>query len=238
MHQDRKAVPLYLAATLAFSSVFYFLIIRSGHLAGAFGMYVAGLMWCPAAGAFLTCKLTGREIRSLGWKWGKARYQAFSYVIPPAYATVTYAVVWITGLGRLYSRKFVDEITRGFGLGALPPGVSIVLYLALASTAGMVFSCSSALGEEIGWRGFLVPELARRMNFGSTALVSGCIWSLPDPHLRRLQRGHSHLVRAHLLHGPGRRDQLHLRLDAPAIGELMDGRAAPREPQPFHSAVL
>src|SRR3954453_2310756 len=40
----------------------------------------------------------------------------------------------------------------------------------------------AALGEEIGWRGFLVPELAKWMSFRQTALVSGAIgavWHMP-----------------------------------------------------------
>ena len=39
-------------------------------------------------------------------------------------------------------------------------------------------SCLSALGEEIGWRGFLVPELAKITSFTRTALLSGAVWSL------------------------------------------------------------
>jgi membrane protease YdiL (CAAX protease family) len=35
----------------------------------------------------------------------------------------------------------------------------------------------SATGEELGWRGFLVPTLARNMSFGRTAIVSGAIWA-------------------------------------------------------------
>ena len=35
----------------------------------------------------------------------------------------------------------------------------------------------SALGEEIGWRGLLVPELARTTTFTKTALISGVIWT-------------------------------------------------------------
>jgi membrane protease YdiL (CAAX protease family) len=42
----------------------------------------------------------------------------------------------------------------------------------------MVGSCAAALGEEIGWRGFLVPELAKRTSFTATALISGCAWAL------------------------------------------------------------
>lgn len=33
-----------------------------------------------------------------------------------------------------------------------------------------------ALGEEMGWRGFLVPELSRFSGFKATALFSGLVW--------------------------------------------------------------
>ena len=36
---------------------------------------------------------------------------------------------------------------------------------------------NAATGEEIGWRGFLVPELARVLPFTGVALVSGLIWA-------------------------------------------------------------
>lgn len=35
-----------------------------------------------------------------------------------------------------------------------------------------------ALGEEIGWRGFLVPELSKTVSFTGTALISGVVWAL------------------------------------------------------------
>ena len=39
---------------------------------------------------------------------------------------------------------------------------------------GLVMS----LGEEIGWRGFLVPELAKSVDFGRAGLYSGIIWGI------------------------------------------------------------
>jgi membrane protease YdiL (CAAX protease family) len=33
------------------------------------------------------------------------------------------------------------------------------------------------LGEEIGWRGFLVPQLSKIMGFAGTALISRIIWA-------------------------------------------------------------
>ena len=34
------------------------------------------------------------------------------------------------------------------------------------------------IGEEIGWRGFLVPELAKKHSFPATAMITGFIWAI------------------------------------------------------------
>jgi len=44
-------------------------------------MYVIGLMWAPGVAAVLTCKLHARDLVTLGWRWGKARYQVASYLM-------------------------------------------------------------------------------------------------------------------------------------------------------------
>src|SRR5262249_39581032 len=51
-------------------------------------------------------------------------------------------------------------------------------YVLFAATVGVIKSCTSALGEEIGWRGFLVPQLSKITSFTKTVLISGVIWSL------------------------------------------------------------
>ena len=62
----RRAIPLYLLVTWTFSSLFYFLIIKSAGTNAASGAYTTGLMWCPAIGALLTCEYLRRPIASLG----------------------------------------------------------------------------------------------------------------------------------------------------------------------------
>jgi membrane protease YdiL (CAAX protease family) len=39
-------------------------------------------------------------------------------------------------------------------------------------------SALSAAGEEIGWRGFLVPELAKKYSYTKTSLITALIWNL------------------------------------------------------------
>jgi membrane protease YdiL (CAAX protease family) len=41
----------------------------------------------------------------------------------------------------------------------------------------MFTGVAAATGEEIGWRGFLVPEFANVLPFTGVALVSGLIWA-------------------------------------------------------------
>ena len=59
-----------------------------------------------------------------------------------------------------------------------PIGVVIACSCVLTGTTGMARRASpTATGEEIGWRGFLVPELAKVLPFTGVALVSGLIWA-------------------------------------------------------------
>ena len=175
---DRFGVSVFLFFTFGLSSIFYFLIIRSGHVGGGGGSYAAGLMWCPGAAALLACKYLRRDIGSLGWKWGKTRYQAASYLIPLGYAIVTYSFVWLMGFGGVPNKDFVDGATKDFGLGAMPAWASIALSFLFTATTGVISDCATTMGEEIGWRGFLVPELAKRHSFAGTAIISGLVWAV------------------------------------------------------------
>jgi membrane protease YdiL (CAAX protease family) len=160
-----KRVAAYLGLTFALSAVFYGLIINAGTLAAGDGLYTLGLMWCPGIAAMATTWVFQRNLKGLGWRLGNVRYLAWAYALPLAYAAVAYGVVWILGLG-------------GFSVDDLPAGQSLLSFLAGRATIGVALSLLPAMGEEIGWRGFLVPELARMTSFTRTALLSGAIWSV------------------------------------------------------------
>src|SRR6478752_2219732 len=97
LNQSRKAISLFLLITFAISSIYYFLIIRSGKLGSGYGLYVTGLMWAPALSAFITCKILKRKIAGLAWRWNPARYQLWAYLVPLLYGLVTYLIIWIAG---------------------------------------------------------------------------------------------------------------------------------------------
>ncbi len=173
---SKNATFLYLGLTLAFSSVFWVLIIGSGHLGSGAGLLVYGVMWSPALAALETYRILGRQFRSLAWRWPSGRYIAIAYFLPVAYAGIAYGAVWALRLGG-WNSQFVAMLARGFGMQGMPASVMLGLFLALESSVGIIRSISTALGEEIGWRGVLVPELAKQMSFTKLSLLSGIIWA-------------------------------------------------------------
>jgi len=172
----KRAATLFLLLTLLFSSVIWALIIWSGHLGMAFGMMITSVMWCPALAALVTCRLTGRSFRSLAWSWPQGHYVAAAYFIPVAYAAIAYGAVWVLRLGG-WNGSLVGLVTERFGLRGMPAWAVFVLWLVFTATAGMIRGLSTALGEEIGWRGFLVPELAKQMSYTKLSFLSGFIWA-------------------------------------------------------------
>src|ERR1700689_1899705 len=100
-----------------------------------------------------------------------------SYLIPLGYSTFTYSIAWLIGIAAL-KIETADTYSRFFGLGSLSRPFGIGLYFLVVATTGVIQNCATTLGEEIGWRGFLVPELAKRFSFTSTAVLSGVIWAL------------------------------------------------------------
>ena len=171
-----KPIVIFLSLTLALSSIYYFLIIYSGTLSSGWGQFTMGLMWCPGISALITMKILNRNISDLGWKWGKTKYQLWSYLIPLLYSLIAYLIIWVFGWGGFYDKEFVVRLTDSFGFGAIGSGFVIAFYFILFGIFGTIRSASSALGEEIGWRGFLVPELYKTQGFTKTSLISGFIW--------------------------------------------------------------
>jgi membrane protease YdiL (CAAX protease family) len=171
----RKGIFTYLLITFSLSWIVDVLIINSKDFNR---IYIYAVMWCPALGAYLTCKRFNIRIAGFAWGWGASKYLTWSYLTPLIYISVAYLMIWFTGLGGFYNKEFVIKTAKSLGWGGLPDQAIILLSFVVQGTIGMFGSMSTALGEEIGWRGFLVPQLHKITSYTKISLITGVIWAL------------------------------------------------------------
>lgn len=149
---SRAELAVFLGLTCAMSAPLY-------AMAASRGGDVYLLMWVPGASAIATRLLFHRSVGGLGWSLPSLRLAVIAYIAPVVYASIAYGLVWWTGFGDLDPSRFQGDMATFLVIGMLQ-----TLFL--------------SLGEELGWRGFLVPALANTMSFRRTAFVSGVIWAL------------------------------------------------------------
>ncbi|MES2178999.1 MAG: CPBP family intramembrane glutamic endopeptidase [Gemmatimonadota bacterium] len=167
----------FLALTAALAAVFATLILHSGHLATGRWLFVQAGMWCPGIAALVVSRLRRRPLSEIGWHW-PWRFQIAAWALPIGFSIAVYSLAWSIGVIGFPNHRTVASIATDFGWTGAPVPIVVGAFGMLTVTVGLAPALASALGEEIGWRGYLVPELARITSFRATALISGCVWAL------------------------------------------------------------
>lgn len=161
---------VFLVLLIACTAAGYWLLFRLGR--------ATPVMLSVGVATILTCLIRKKSLATLGWGWGSWNYQWLSYLLPLLIAFVAYLIIWIAGFGGWYNSEFVLQQAQDYNLGNWSAAGVIVFHFFLTATYSFILLLPSVLGEEIGWRGFLVPELARFMSFTNVALASGLIWAV------------------------------------------------------------
>lgn len=169
-----SSIAVFLILTAVLSAVFYPIAIRRFHEGRDESFIMLALMWCPGVAGLATRLLFQGNLRGHGLRWGRTRDQVVSYLIPLAYAIPVYVPVWIAGAFVLGAPVVDSFVQHHPGTG---PWMAAAATVALSGTIGFLVSCLMTTGEELGWRGFLVPQMAAFLPFRSVALLSGAIWA-------------------------------------------------------------
>jgi uncharacterized protein len=177
MRPVTREILVFLALTFALSAIPDFLMVRAGSMALGQTFVVYAVMWCPALAALITCKLLKIDFASLGWNWRPVKYEWAGYLLPFAYALPVYVGVWLAIDGAFAYDAFAAAQAKSWAWPEAPNLATWLLAIPASATIGVIRGISSALGEEIGWRGFLLPRLTTRMGFTLGCLASGLIWA-------------------------------------------------------------
>lgn len=179
MSFDKRRTAVYLAVTFAAAWALQFLAARMS--AGAAQLLLIVVMYMPFLGA-MAAKAPFPE---MGWKprvKGNGRYIAAAWLCPmlvtvlgaalyfalfPGHFDLTGAYLRQAGGEEALSSIEAQGLT--YPLYVLISAVSCVTYAPLLNTL-------AALGEEVGWRGFLYPQLKARFGVTGGRLLGGVIW--------------------------------------------------------------
>jgi len=150
------------------------------------------------AGAILVTRfVAGRSLGALNLGrlgpggWDTLRSYLWAWLLPPALAVVTGLFTLALGAGRLdleftTLREAMAQVPGG---EAISPGMVVALQLAFALTLAPLFNCLFALGEELGWRGFLLPYLLPLGRWRAIVL-SNIVWGVW--HAPAILQGHNY----------------------------------------------
>jgi len=119
-------------------------------------------MWCPGIAAITTRLWFQRNLKGFGFCIGEPRWQLLAIFLPIGAGLLMFGSSWLTGIAS-FNETGAATI---FSVAFIPVFVFSIL-----------FNLFAAAGEEIGWRGLLVPEMSRFMGFTELALLSGAIWT-------------------------------------------------------------
>ncbi|WP_101773572.1 CPBP family intramembrane glutamic endopeptidase [Peptostreptococcus faecalis] len=142
-------------------------------------------MWAPALAVFITSRINKSD-------------KILKYSLKPNLKNNKrwYLIAWITPLffsiagGILYYLVFPNDFDSSMGYMALligkntleASGMSMTTVLMLQTLGSVIYgpliNMFAALGEEIGWRGFLFPALAEKYSIKKAHVMVGIIWGI------------------------------------------------------------
>lgn len=169
----KKSVRVFFVCVVCLSAVAELLICKY-----QFMWAYPVLMWMPALSAMIASVVSIREsgesfsLKKLfsrtGFHFCRLKYILAGILIPFVYLLIPYMIYW-----RMHPENFAYSgvALRLILMDCLPAGI-----------IGIFFGLLTAAGEEIGWRGFLVPALNKEIGFKKTLLITGlfwCLWHFP-----------------------------------------------------------
>ncbi|QQO07980.1 CPBP family intramembrane glutamic endopeptidase [Breznakiella homolactica] len=156
--------------------------------AGIAQVVVAFSMWFPGIGFFITRALFKNEKQPLSLLFyprfkGHIRYYIAAWISPLILTLLGSALYFLIFRGTFtmdseFFRTVMDNPASGTEITEAMIPLIIISQVASGVFFGPLFNMLFALGEELGWRGFLFPELRKRMGAKKAVLLSGVIWGL------------------------------------------------------------
>lgn len=142
-------------------------------------MVILAAMFVPAFAAIFTQKvIVKKSFKELGFKLGPWSMYAKVYGLIVLVFVINYAITWLFIMKPDFTlASFMNQYGIAQLSLPLPAGLMIFLFSLITFFVSPIFNLIPSLGEEIGWRGFLLPNL-EPLGKIKAMIISGMIWAL------------------------------------------------------------
>lgn len=172
----RKGLVLFLTLVIIGTVHILTAVIRSGHRVEdpAVLPFMIALMWVPALASVIVRLVLREGFSDVSFRFGGrtgAKAVGVALFLPAVVGVLAYGVAWTTGLA-----QFVVP-AGGWYAGMEPGALRFTLAVLTATLVGGMVGTITSAGEEIGWRGYLLPRLVQA-GLPWPLATSGIIWGL------------------------------------------------------------
>lgn len=181
---DKKPLTSYLLIAFGISWALFLapLAFQSAHqnMPALVLVFFSLAMWGPGLAALITTKWVEKtDLSSLRLKHlGDKRTYLWAWLLPILVSALTLLTTLLFGTGQLdLTFGFLREaVAKSAGTQTVPPvGVMVAQQMLMAFSLAPFINTLFALGEELGWRGFLLPHLLP-LGRWQAILLTGAIW--------------------------------------------------------------
>lgn len=172
----RKGLTFFLGFLFVLSLIINTVVIMSGNI-----LLIVVYMFVPAIASILTRLLLREGFADVSFQLGSVKVWrgiGLGLLIPMLICGITYSTAWMSGIAsfQLPVGGTFETYYHALGLQYLPTPLSFVLMVVVAGIAGSIINLIPVMGEEVGWRGYMLTRLVEA-KAPRPILLSGLIWA-------------------------------------------------------------
>lgn len=197
-----KKIGTFLTLTFILTWIIAFTLMLNGGYQNPYAtIIIAGCMFMPAIATIITTLVTKEKFKDVWIKpnfKGNMKYYLIAWLLPALLiiiGAIIYFLIFPSHFDGNMSTMINATKSQLLSLGKSVPSdeslksmfiIQIITSIALSPILNFI----PCLGEELGWRGYLLPNLLKKYSLVKATIISGIIWGIW--HAPMIAMGHNY----------------------------------------------
>lgn len=180
----KKRIILFILLAAAIAWIIFTMIPVTGseYGSGISVIFLAAGMFAPAIASLLTRLITKEGFRNMYLRphfKGHIRHYVLIWFAPAVLLLLSMAVYFLIFPGQFDpDLTILQQAAASGNAGGLTAGMLLLISALQIVVIGPIVNIIPTMGEELGWRGYLLPKLRTLMSDRKALVLTGVIWGL------------------------------------------------------------